>query len=205
MQQSPDISKVLAKYMPIIAVPFIVNWVSEQPTSIKITAKRKTVLGTYMSPANETDRHTITINGDLNPYSFLLTFVHEIAHLKVWLKHKNNVQPHGKEWQRTYRNLLAKVLHVFPTDAANAISNYMLSPTAATCRDEDLYKALKKYDIKKTEHILLEELPEHAIFSVEDGRVFKKGQKLRKFFRCMDMKTNHIYRVSAMMEVKEVK
>lgn len=205
MQQQTDIHKTLRKYMPEAAVPLIVHWISEQPTSIRITPKRKTVLGTYMSPANATDRHTITVNGDLNPYSFLLTFVHEIAHLKTWLKHKNNVQPHGREWQSVYANLLQQVLHIFPADAAMAIRNYMKNMTAATCRDEDLYKALKKYDLKKTNDILLEELPEDSLFRVEDGRIFRKGQKLRKFFRCTEVKTERIFRISAMMTVELVK
>ena len=204
MTTSTNISKVLEKYMPPSAVPFIVTWISEQPTSIKITAKRKTVVGTYLSPTTPTDRHTITINGDLNPYAFLLTFVHEIAHLKVWLTHKHTVQPHGKEWQTTYANLLTKIVHIFPTDAAIAIKKYMQNPTAATCRDEDLYKALKKYDANSHVNLFLEDLPEHALFVFEDGRVFRKEQKLRKFFRCLELKTKKVYRISAMMEVKEV-
>jgi SprT protein len=204
MQPAHTIDHILEKYIPKNAVPIIVHWISEQPTSIKITAKRKTILGTYMSPASATDRHTITINGDLNPYAFLLTFVHEIAHLKVWLRHKNTVQPHGKEWQKIYVLLLEKVLHFFPTDAAMAIQNYMKNPLAATCRDENLYKILKKYDQKSTDEILLEELPENAKFMVEDGRVFQKGQKLRKFFRCTELKTEKIYRISGLLVVKKL-
>jgi hypothetical protein len=204
MQPTTNLDSVLKKYMPAPAVPLIVDWISEQPTSIRITPKRKSVLGTYLSPANTHDKHTITINGDLNPYAFLLTFVHEIAHLKVWLKYKNKVQPHGKEWQTIYANLLGHVLHFFPQDAAIAIRNYMNNPKAATCRDEDLYKALKKYDTKQSHTSLLEEIPENAIFKVEDGRVFRKGEKLRKFFRCVELKTNQIFRVSGLMLVQEV-
>ncbi len=205
MQPTSNISIVLKKYMPELAVPLIVHWIAEQPTSIRITPKRKTVLGTYLSPANSTDKHTITINGDLNPYSFLLTFVHEIAHLKVWLKYKNNVQPHGKEWQNIYSNLLSHVLQFFPQDAALAIQKYMENPTAATCRDEQLYKVLKKYDQQQAHINLLEQIPENAIFKVEDGRIFKKGEKLRKFFRCVELKTNQIFRISGLMSVQEIK
>ncbi len=205
MQQRPQIQEVLQKYMPVAAVPLIVRWISEQPTNIRITPKRKTVLGTYQSPATRNDRHTITINGDMNPYSFLLTFVHEIAHLKTWLKHQHKVLPHGKEWQGVFKDLLSQVLHFFPQDAATALKQYMKNMTAATCRDEDLYKILKKYDAKKDNHFLVEELPENSFFRTDDGRIFQKGEKLRKTYRCKEIKTAAMFRVSGVLEVEWIK
>jgi SprT protein len=201
MHKTTEIEGVLRKYMPEAAVPLMATWILEHHILVRITPKRKTILGTYMAPQTAQDNHTITINGDLNRYAFLITFVHEVAHLKVWLKHRNKVNPHGKEWQQIYARLLGMVINVFPNDIILALRQYMANPTAATCRDEHLYKVLKKYDKPNQEQLLLEELPDNALFKVEDGRVFQKGEKLRKFFRCTELGSNRIFRISGMLSV----
>lgn len=201
MHKTTEIEGVLRKYMPEAAVPLMAAWITEHSILVRITPKRKTILGTYISPRTPHEPHTITINGDLNRYAFLITFVHEVAHLKVWIKHKNNVPPHGSEWQNTYTKLLGLVINIFPQDIVVALRQYMNSPQAATCRDEQLYKVLKKYDKNAKDVLLLEEVPENAIFSVEDGRIFKKGEKLRKFFRCTEINSNQTFRISGMLAV----
>ena len=39
------------------------------------------------------------MNNNLNKYSFLITITHEIAHMMIWEKHQNKVDPHGEEWK----------------------------------------------------------------------------------------------------------
>ena len=41
----------------------------------------------------------ISINNNLNPYSFLITLTHELAHAFVYRNYKNTRDPHGKKWQ----------------------------------------------------------------------------------------------------------
>ncbi len=201
MHHSTKIEDILRKYMPHAAVPLMATWILDYHILLRITAKRKTVLGTYSPPPKANAPHTITINGDLNPYAFLVTFVHEVAHLRVWLRFKNQVNPHGKEWQTVYSHLLGKVMEVFPADVASALRQYMTNPSAATCRDEHLYKTLKKYDKDNKGLVLLEEIPDNAVFKVEDGRLFTKGEKLRKFFRCTEVGSNRKYKISGLLSV----
>ena len=52
----------------------------------------------------------ITVNGDLNPYSFLITTIHEFAHLVTFEEYQGRVKPHGKEWQLTYSKMLYPVI-----------------------------------------------------------------------------------------------
>jgi len=52
--------------------------------------------------------------------------------------------------------------------------------------------------------LLVEELPDGALFSLEDGKIFKKGQRLRKRFQCTEIKTGKLYLFSPVYEVKKV-
>lgn len=47
--------------------------------------------------------HQITINQNLNKYAFLLTLVHEIAHLITYVNHGWNVKGHGPEWKNCFK------------------------------------------------------------------------------------------------------
>ena len=48
----------------------------------------------------------------------------------------------------------------------------------------------------------LEELPYGSLFKIKDGRIFQKGEKLRKRFKCSETHTNLVYLFSPIYEVK---
>ena len=60
----------------------------------KVKKSRSSKYGDYRPPLKGSN-HLITINYDMNKYAFLITLVHEIAHLTNWNKHKDKVKPHG--------------------------------------------------------------------------------------------------------------
>ena len=74
-----------------------------------VTKKRQSVLGDYRHSAIGKN-HRISINGNLNKYEFLITLLHELAHLFTFEKFANKVEPHGKEWKHFYGSLLADFL-----------------------------------------------------------------------------------------------
>jgi hypothetical protein len=195
------VEQVMSKYVPQNAVKFVAHCIMEYKIHLTITAKRKTMLGNYRPPQGE-HGHRITINGDLNPYAFLLTFVHELAHLVTYEKYKNSVKPHGVEWKTAFQNLMMPLLKhaIFPNDITEVIASYLRNPAASSCRDEELMRMMRKYD---TDNLTtaLEDLPDNSIFKVEDGRVFRKGEKLRKNFRCLELKSQRTYRISSLMPV----
>ena len=43
---------------------------------------------------------------NLNPYRFLMTLVHEVAHLVAFQKYGRAIKPHGKEWKFTFQTLM---------------------------------------------------------------------------------------------------
>jgi hypothetical protein len=201
------ITVTLRKYLPEKSVHWVANWIVKYHIAVRITPKRKSVQGTYRPPFGNRG-HEITINGDLNQYAFLITFIHEFAHLLTWEKYKNTVLPHGKEWKGYYKEIIKPFfeLRIFPMPIHEALLAYMANPAAATCRDEELMKTLQSYN-KHPENTAkyLADLPDSALFKLEDGRIFRKGEKLRKYFRCVEVKTNKIFRVNGLLTVEPVK
>lgn len=157
-------------------------------------------------PLNGGKGHHISVNHDLNQFSFLITFVHEVAHLETFKKFKRRVDPHGQEWKNEFRLLLSDFVHrgIFPDDIRKALSSYLLDPAASSCTDHNLLRALRKYDQRSEETFHLEDVPENSVFQLHHSRsglVFKKGQRIRKRFHCIEINTNRVYFVSPLAEV----
>jgi SprT protein len=193
---------ILSQYMPVSAAPIIAKWIDYFQCEFKISKGRATKLGDYRHPYKGAG-HKISVNNNLNCYAFLVTTVHEFAHLLTWNDHKNKVKPHGEEWKYNFKRMMVPFLEqsVFPEDVKKAIVSYLNNPTAASCTDLKLSRALKKYDEVKEDTPRLEELPLHAVFTIKDGRQFKKGEKLRKRYRCTCLNNGHIYLFNPLAEV----
>ena len=202
----PDFSKQLSKYIPSDAAPIISQWINDSGCRFKVTRSRSTKLGDYRAPFRGSS-HQITVNHDLNPYAFLMTTVHEFAHLKTYQEHKNKVKPHGEEWKSNFKSLIQPFLklNIFPMDVVIAINNYMNNPAASSCTDLNLYRALKKYDSKISSALHVEELADNAIFQLKNGRVFQKMEKVRKRYKCLELATKKIYLFHPIAEVFPVK
>lgn len=192
---------VLAQYMPASAAPVIAKWIDYFQCEFKISKNRATKLGDYRHPFRGAG-HKISVNNDLNPYAFLVTTVHEFAHLLTWNDHKNKVKPHGSEWKLNFKRMMAPFIEqsIFPDDVQQAILNYLSNPAASSCTDLRLSRALKKYDASVS-HTRLEELPLHTLFTIKDGRRFKKGERLRKRYRCTCLDNGNIYLFNPLAEV----
>lgn len=196
--------RVLSRYIPAAAVEWSAEFVLKYAVKMKITAVRASKLGDYRHPYGK-DGHQITINHDLNPIAFLVTFVHEAAHLETWVKYRNKVSPHGKEWQAEFARLLREVmqLQAFPEEVVHHFLSRGDSLTASSCSDPKLNKILRKYD-KNNHTKLLEELEDGAIFELKKGDVFRKGEKQRTRYKCYHLESRRWYLVSGVAEVVPV-
>jgi hypothetical protein len=199
------IKNIIQKYIPATAVSQITKWLIQYKVHLKITAPRRSILGNYRSPDGK-NGHKITINANLNPYAFLLTLVHELAHLTTFEKYKHSVLPHGTQWKREFQYLMSVFFHqsIFPHEIEDALQNYMNNPAASSCRDENLMRLLKKYD-KQGSTVSLEEISSNSFFQIDDGRIFQKGEKLRKTYKCIEQKTKKAYRIHGLMAVIPIK
>lgn len=192
---------ILAQYMPVGAAPIIARWIDYFQCEFKISKSRATKLGDYRHPFRGVG-HKISVNNNLNMYAFLVTTVHEFAHLLTWNDHKNKVKPHGEEWKNNFKKMMIPFIEkqIFPMDIQHAIVNYLTNPSAASCTDLKLSRALKEYD-QAEDVSRLEELPINATFVIKDGRRFTKGERLRKRYRCVSLDNGNTYLFNPLAEV----
>lgn len=195
----------LAQYLPQGALEPILAYLHQYKIHLTITRARATVLGDYRNAVHGKN-HRISVNGNLNPYAFLITLLHEMAHLLTYEKYGHAVAPHGKEWKQAYGALLAGFLDkkIFPADIARALQRSLHSPSATTCGEEHLMRVLKQYDKPKQGWAMVEALAQGQLFKTSDGRIFRKGPKLRKRIQCTEVKTGQVYLFSAVYEVEIV-
>ncbi len=192
----------LQNYLPEGSLPAVLQYIFTYKIALTVTRSRRSVLGDYRH-AHNGKGHRISVNGDLNKYSFLITLLHEIAHLITFQKFAGRVLPHGREWKNEFSFILKEFIdqHFFPQDVETALRKSLQSPAASSCGDEPLMRVLKKYDNKKDGTLLLEELPSGAVFKIRGQRIFEKGEKIRKRFKCREVATGKWYLFSALYEI----
>ena len=194
-------SEILKKYLPEQSIDIVARWIIEYDFKLKIKRERSTRLGDYTQPHSGLN-HTITINHNLNKFSFLITLVHEVAHLVTYNHHKNRVNPHGSEWKQNFKSLMHPFLtpDIFPLEVFAALRKYMSNPAASSCTDVQLLRMLKLHD-EDMSSIFIENLPIHTLF-LYNSRLFKKGEKVRKRYKCLDVEKKATYLFNPLAEVE---
>lgn len=200
----PKIDSPLAaldNYLPDNAFESVEPYIVHHKIHLTITRERFTILGNYKKSTNK--NHAITVNGNLNKYSFLITLLHELGHLLAFEKYGNKIIAHGTEWKDEYGKILAGFIakKVFPHDIEKELLKTLNNPAATSCAETSLLRVLKKYDTPVPGIFLLEDLPEESVFRVKNGRIYKKGKKLRKRFLCQEIATSRMYLFSPVAEV----
>ena len=198
--------ETLQDYLPPGTYEPVLNYLREHHVHLTVARERKSILGDYRHRTHHTN-HRISVNGNLNTYSFLITLLHELAHLLTFEQFGNKVLAHGKEWKQVYSKMLAQFLQhkVFPADIEAELMISLRNPAASTCAEDSLLKVLRRYDTTPNGHRLVEELPAGALFRTSDGRVFQRNEKLRKRYKCVEVNTGKVYLFSPVYEVEEVK
>ena len=137
----------LAHFLPDESLDIVLQFIQQYKIHLLVTQKRKTILGNYKHAGLQSN-HKISVNGNLNKYEFLITFLHELAHLLTYEQFKNKVEPHGKEWKFFYSKLLTEFvqLKIFPNDIVIALQKSILNPAATANGETDLLRVLRKYD-----------------------------------------------------------
>ncbi|MEO0066740.1 MAG: hypothetical protein RI983_2066 [Bacteroidota bacterium] len=198
--------KDLAEFLPEGSFDHVVQYLYQYKVHLTVARSRKTVLGDYRH-AFQGNNHRISVNGNLNKYEFLITLLHELAHLLTFEQYKNTVPAHGKEWKRLYSQLLVHFveLKVFPDDIVKALEKSIISPAATANGETELLKKLRKYNPHKQEGIcLLCDIPVGTVFMISNGKIFQKGELRRKRYVCAEIKTGLLYTISAITEVKPI-
>jgi len=195
----------LQEFLPPHTFEPVLQYLQHYKVHLTVARERKSILGDYRH-RHGTQTHRISVNGNLNPYAFLVTLLHELAHLLTFEQWGNRVAAHGKEWKGVFGQLLAQFIEhdVFPQDIRQVLLQSLHNPAASSCADEALLRTLKKYDNKKSNALFVEDVPAGSLFQTHDGRIFEKGERIRKRFRCVEVATKRLYLFSPVYEVTPV-
>jgi hypothetical protein len=193
----------LARFMPPGTFEEVVPYFRDHTIQLTITRHRESLHGDCRPPSRQHPYHRISVNATLNSYSFLITLLHELAHLTTTVAYGRKAAPHGKEWKAEFRKVLLPFVgkEIFPPDVELALQAYLRNPAASTCTDPQLYKALAQYDAAESGRVHADEIAIGQSFEL-GGRIFTKLAELRTRSRCREEKSGRIYFVQGIALVK---
>lgn len=197
----------LIPFLPPNTYEHVLPYFRQHSIHLTLTPERKSVLGDYRHPTIEAPYHRISVNGSLHPYSFLITLLHELAHMLVFLQYRGKVAPHGQEWKSQFQQMLLPYVgkNFFPKDIEQALIRYLQNPKASTCTDANLYKALHRYSHKsQTGWVMIDSLAMGQYFKIENGNKYKLLEKRRTRYRCQDLSSGKMYLFPGIYEVLPV-
>ena len=194
----------LHSHIPSAAWPMVTALLDRDKLCVKVKSERKTRHGDYRSLPN--GRHQITINSNLNTYRFLITLIHEIAHLEAYENYGRLIKPHGKEWKRTFQHLMLPFLNpeVFPSELLPLLAKHFKNPKASSDTDAKLALALKGFDPPNS-RVFVFEVPQGAHFKLYNGKIFKKGPKRTKRYEGIELSSQRLYLFNPNAEVELIK
>jgi len=148
--------QIMQRHVPSAAQAYCVQLWEQQPFHFRVSRGRLTKLGDYRYLRSK--QHRISVNGTLNVYAFLITYLHEVAHLRAFQQHGFEIPPHGVAWKRCFQQLVQPVLHsaVFPEVVLSPLKQHMQNPKAASGSDPALTLALQRYDRQDGKLVLAE-------------------------------------------------
>jgi hypothetical protein len=191
----------LQKYIPQAAINYVETLLQQDNLVLKVKQERKTRHGDYRLLPN--GKHQITINANLNYYRFLITLIHEIAHLEAYKKYGARIKPHGIEWKRTFQRLMLPIVNpdVFPKDVLPLIAKHFIKPTASSDTDVQLSRALKQFD-DSNDNTYIYQVQYGALFLLHNDRTFRRGNIRVKRYECVEVNTGKVYLFNANAEVE---
>jgi hypothetical protein len=191
----------LFDFIPTASHSIVKTILDNDNLMVKVKNERKTKHGDYRQLSN--GKHQITINSNLNQYRFLITLIHEIAHFEAYNKFGRFIKPHGKEWKMTFQHLMLPFLRpdVFPLGLLPLMAKHFKNPKASSDTDAQLALALKQFD-ERNDMTYVFEVPLNQNFKLYNGRVFKRGDKRRKRYECVEVNSGKLYLFNPNAEVE---
>lgn len=196
---------ILKKYLPERAVTSCLELIQNTGVHLKIVNERITRHGDYRRMPD--GRHQITVNATLNKYRFLITLIHEIAHLVAFEKYGRHIKPHGREWKNTFQKLMLPFIRpeIFPSKLLPLLAKHFRNPKASSSTDAQLSVALKSYDEQHSDKSYVFELPLGSVFRLYNGRLYKKGNRRIKRYECIEVTSGKMYLFQPNAEVELIK
>lgn len=193
-------------HLPAAAVDYCQHLWQHYRFHLHIAKPRRTRLGDFRVLPNRQTK--ITVNANLNPYAFLITYVHEVAHADVHaqygMQRRNSpLKPHGKAWQLAFQQLMQPLLTeaVFPHAILTPLRQYLIRPAATTYACPGLMLAIRQFDGDKADEQtatkwLLRDLPEGSLFQLSQKK-YVRGTLRRTRIVCKESVTGRSYAILA--------
>ncbi len=193
-----DNSETIPNFVPEHSIDRLMDILNKQKVIIKVVNQRQTKHGDFRKLPN--GHFQITVNNNLNPYQFLLTLVHEIAHHVTFQKY-GRVKPHGKEWKQTFQHLMLPFLdpEIYPREILIPLANYLKNPKASTDSDVKLSLALKENKAESGKSFIFD-VPLHSIFIFKNKK-YRRGVKRKTRYECLQLESNRSYLFNQNAEV----
>lgn len=194
----------LGARIPEAALPYVAQLMSTAELELHISRPRATKLGHYRAPQRGQPQ-CISINIDLSPERFLLTLVHELAHLFTHQEYARGVKPHGPEWKRCFQQLMTPLLceEVFNKEILPYLIAHLNSPKASSCADPALYRKFE--ELEGIESITVADLAMGDVFSIANGRSFERGEKKRTRYLCYELPGRRAYLINGATSIRPKK
>lgn len=172
---------------------------------LRISKPRRTRLGDFRVLSDHQTQ--ITVNANLNPYAFLITYVHEVAHADVYAHYKaqrrRQDKPHGKVWQTAFQRLMQPLLTetIFPAPILQPLCHYLRKPSATTSAHPTLVMALRQVDsaattAEKPNQMMLRDVLEGNRFQFAK-KTFIRGTLRRTRVVCKEVSSGKSYAILA--------
>ena len=194
MNKSKKIESFFDHFPPEVAEYCFQLW-QDHPFEFIVSKARDTKLGDFrFSPSKG---YQITVNHNLNPYAFLVTYLHEVAHRVTYDLHKNKVNPHGNEWKRNFYELFEPILddELLPATLVAVLKKYLQNPTATSNGYAPLVTVLASFDKAPVAGVRLVDLGEGQVFHLKNLTLIK-GKLRRTRYICHDTQSGKNYLVA---------
>ena len=194
--------EILLNHLPLNAIDYCIDLSAKYEFGLELSFDRKTKFGHYKYWP-QTQSHVISINKGLSPSLFLITFLHELAHLEVMQSFGRSPKPHGKEWKLTFKRLMLPILNptVFSPLLLSTLANHLKNPKASLSVDNDLWNALFPSQDDNGLYIKDIEDGEQFIFK---KRIFKKIKTRRTRALCLEAKSGNNYLIPLVAQIEMI-
>ena len=178
----------------------IATYLEEHHCNLIICKPRITKLGDFRIKGKNL---SIKVNNNLNKYRFIITLVHEIAHLKTYIEFGLKPKPHGSQWKQNYKQLLLiwKIEELFDATAElrQIINNELNHPKACSGIHIESERSLRSFD-QGLRGTVLDEISEGERFSFRNVP-YQKLKNRRTRALCLNLINSKKYTIHKAAEV----